>query len=235
MKKYKKSDLYSYSLGITLTFYLLEARAKHVNKVYVHSKYINSESYIKLLSLCNDNNIEIILNDKVFNILSEKENCYVIGEFTKYDTALENDNHLLIVNPSNMGNLGTIIRSMVGFGVYNLAIITPSVDIFDPKVIRSSMGSLFKINFEFFSSLEEYLSKNNNNIYPFMLKSKSDLKKTNITSPFTLVFGNEATGLDDKYLLVGSPVVIKHSNEIDSLNITNAVTIGLYEATKNNF
>lgn len=236
MKKYKKSDKISYSLGITLTFYLLESKSEYVNRVYIHSKYEKNETYRKLIQLCADKKIEYIENDKIFNILSDKENCYVIGEFNKYESKLdEESNHLVLVNPSNMGNLGTIIRSMVGFGVFNLAIITPSVDIFDPKVIRASMGSVFKVNFEFFDDFNIYTKAYSNNMYPFMLQSNNNIKNNIFEYPFSLIFGNEATGLTNNYLEVGIPVIIKHNNEIDSLNITNAVTIGLYEATKNDF
>ncbi|MFA7366761.1 MAG: TrmH family RNA methyltransferase [Bacilli bacterium] len=236
MKKYKKTNNFSYSLGITLTFYLLENKPQYINKVYIHSKYERNETYYKLINLCEENDIEYLENDKVFNVLSDKENCYVIGEFLKYSGKLEkNSNHLVLINPSNMGNLGTIIRSMVGFGVFNLAIVTPAVDIFDPKVIRSSMGSLFKINFEFYDSFTSYQNEHNNNMYPFMLQTRTNLYKNDFVIPFSLIFGNEASGLDSSFLEVGTPLIIKHNNEIDSLNITNAVAIGLYEATKNDF
>ena len=50
--------------------------------------------------------------------------------------------------------------------------------------------------------------------------------------PFSLVFGNEGRGLDDDYLEVGKSILIPHSKEIDSLNLSLAVGIGLYEFTK---
>ena len=49
-----------------------------------------------------------------------------------------------------MGNLGTIMRTMVGFGMEDLAIIRPGVDAYDPKVIRASMGSIFHLRFAYF-------------------------------------------------------------------------------------
>ena len=56
---------------------------------------------------------------------------------------LDDANHVVLVNPGDMGNMGTIIRTMLGFNYSNLAIIKPGVDVFDPRVIRASMGALF--------------------------------------------------------------------------------------------
>ena len=133
-----------------------------------------------------------------------------------------------------MGNLGTIIRSAVGFGILNIAIIKPAVDLFSPKVIRSSMGAIFNVNIEYFDDFNAYL-KEKRNCYPFMLKATTSLSKVIIKEPYSLIFGPEASGLDDSYLNVGCPLIIRHNNTIDSLNLDNAVSIALYEFTKNDF
>lgn len=84
---------------------------------------------------------------------------------------LDDANHVVLVNPGDMGNMGTIIRTMLGFNYSNLTIIKPGVDVFDPRVIRASMGALFNINFEYFDSFSEYLDKYpKRNIYSLMLK-----------------------------------------------------------------
>lgn len=228
-----KDDKFSYTLGITLTFELLLHKSDKAIAIYIHSKY-NGESLEKLLLLAKEKKIEVIYSDKIFNILSQKENCFVIGKFLRYESSLEEGNHIVLVNPGNAGNVGTIIRSLVGFGFKNLAIISPGVDVFDTKTVRSSMGSIFSINFEYFSSFEQYQKKYNNNMYPFMLKAKTKLQETTFKCPYSLIFGNEATGLPDEFLKYHS-VIISHSNKIDSLNITMAVSIACYEATKENF
>ena len=235
MKKYKKSDEISYTLGTTLTMELLNKKIEYVTRVYIHSKLEKNDTYYKLIDICNKNNIEITLSDKTINTLSDKENCYVIGVFKKFKENIDfESNHIVLVNPSNMGNLGTIIRSSVGFGINNIVIIKPGVDIFDPKVIRSSMGAIFNINFKYYDSFNDYIkASNNRDYYPFMLKAKTNLKDVIVKNRFSLIFGPEAKGLDDSYLNIGTPVIIKHSKKIDSLNLDNAVAIALYEFTKN--
>ena len=233
MKKYKKSDTESYTLGTTLTLELLNKKIEYVKRIYIHSKQEKNDTYYKIVDICKNNNIEIIESDKTINTLSDKDNCYVIGVFDKFNTKIDNDsNHVVLVNPSNMGNLGTIIRSSVGFGINNLIIIKPAVDIFDPKVIRSSMGAIFNLNFLYFDSFEDYSKIYKREYYPFMLKAKTKLNEVEKKYPCSLIFGAEATGLNDSYLNIGTPIIIKHKDIIDSLNLDNAVSIALYEFTK---
>ena len=96
-----------------------------------------------------------------------------MGVFKKYENSLDHTkNQVLLVNPGDMGNLGTIIRVMLGFNYNNLAIIKPCIDIFDPKVIRASMGSLFSMNIKLYDSYKDYAQENQNLKFPFMLKAK---------------------------------------------------------------
>ena len=236
MKKYDKDDNMSYTLGTTLTLELLNKKVEYAKRVYIHSKQLQNETLDKILSICEKNNIEVIYSDKLINKVSDKDNCYIVGEFEKFNCEINyNENTVMLVNPSNAGNLGTIIRTCSGFNIKNLIIIEPAVDIFNPKVVRASMGAIFNINFELFKSFDEYKEKTNNVFYPFMLKSSTNLSKIEKKEPYTLIFGNEATGLDDSYLKVGNPVRINHTNNIDSLNLDNAVSIAAYEFTKKDF
>ncbi len=236
-KKYRKEDPISYTLGTTLTIELLKTRPEQVQTVYVHSDTDRNETYAMIESLCAEHGIALVQNNKAFNILSDKDNCFIIGEFRKFENPMEGDfPHVVLVNPSNAGNLGTIIRTAVGFGVGNLAIITPAVDIFDPKVIRASMGSFFHLHFGLFSDFSEYKKAYpKRSMYPFMLQSSQNLSETPIEGKYSLIFGNEATGLPDEYLHIGQSIRIAHSGDIDSLNLPMAVGIALYETTKETF
>ena len=236
MTKYEKEGNVSYTLGTTLTLELLNKKVECCNKVYIHSKQLQNDTLDKILNICNDNNIEVIYSDKIINKLSDKENCFIVGEFTKFECDIDyNENSVCLVNPSNAGNLGTIIRTCAGFNIKNLIIIEPAVDIFNPKVVRASMGAIFNVNFKYFKSFEEYKELTNNSMYPFMLKGSTKLHEVEKRKPFTLIFGNEATGLEDSFLNVGTPIRINHSNNIDSLNLDNAASIAVYEFTKENF
>ena len=239
VKRYKKENPETYCLGATVSMEYLNIRPQNVTKVYLHSAFCAEETKAKILEICKTCNIPVEVNDKVFQILSQKENCFVIAMVRKYSCDLDKDaSHVVLVNPSNAGNAGTIIRSATGFGVPDIAIIRPAVDFFDPKVIRASMGALSRVNFKYYDSWEEYANGDGAGVrhfYPFMLDGSKLLHKVKIEKPFSLIMGNEATGLPSAFAEVGQPVRIEHGNGIDSLNLPIATSIGLYEATKGTF
>lgn len=229
IKPYKKDADYSYTLGAFPTYELIMARPEQVRKVLMHSGYTDAS---KLYELCNKYNIKIEQNDKLITKLSDKENCYVAGVFNKYGCELSSTKpHIVLVNPSNMGNLGTILRTAVGFGIYDIAIILPGADLFHPKTVRSSMGALFKLNFRQYYSFAEYRQQfTRHEIFTFMLNGEKTLTLEQCPKAelFSLVFGNEATGLDASYQEVGTSILIPQSPDVDSLNLTIAVGIGAY-------
>lgn len=233
IKNYKKDSFYSYTLGAFPSIELLKYHSKDVIKIILHSSFSNEDA-INILNECRGN-AEMIINDKMISKLSQKENCYVAAVFNKYKMTLnENENHILLVNPMNMGNFGTIIRSALGFGFKDIAIIKPAIDIFDPKVLRAAMGAFFHCNITYFNNLEEYKAKYpTHKLYAFMLQAKTQLHQASFdtSSPITLVFGNESSGLPETYLDENS-IIINHSSEIDSLNLPTAVGIALYEANR---
>lgn len=232
IKSYKKDVPYSYTLGAFPTIELIQSRPKEVMKILIHSTYTDCE---KLEQICKNNGVCFEYNDKLIARLSDKENCYVVGIFTKYQCEIKaNKPHLVLVNPSNMGNLGTIIRTAVGFGIYDLAIITPCADIFNPKTVRSSMGSLFRLRVQFFSSFDAYEKEfKKHSAFCFLLNKEKTitLKECPKTQLYSLVFGNEATGLPQEFLSKGTSVMIPQSPDVDSLNLTIAVGVGLFHFT----
>ena len=229
IKPYKKGIEYSYTLGAFPTFELIKGQPESVQAVYLHSTFTDRDN---LVSLCNKYKIPVLTDDKLFHKLSDKENCFVIGIFDKYKCILDrNKSHIVLVNPSNMGNLGTIIRTALGMGIQDIALITPCADVFNPKTIRSSMGALFKLRHQYFDSFKEYREiYQKHDVFTFMLNGMNTLEIQNCprTDLFSLVFGNEATGLDDSFLKEGTSICIPQSPDVDSLNITIAVGIGTF-------
>jgi TrmH family RNA methyltransferase len=229
MKPYKKDADYSYTLGAFPTYELIKSRPEQVRKILIDTSFTDQDNLIKL---CKEYKIAYGHNNKLIAKLSDKENCYVAGIFDKYNCRLRSDKpHIVLVNPSNMGNLGTILRTAVGFGIYDIAIILPGADIFNPKTVRSSMGALFKLNFCQYESFADYRREfGNHEVFTFMLNGENTLtlKDCPKAELFTLVFGNEATGLDDSFLEAGTSIFIPQSPDVDSLNLTIAVGIGAY-------
>lgn len=231
IKKYRHSDEFSYTLGMTITMEALIRRSDLMNCVYLSSDIKINENVEKLKTLCAKNDIKVFTNDKVFNVLSQKGNCFVIGVFKKFQTQLNDNSHIVLVNPSDAGNLGNIIRTATGLGYENVAIIKPTVDAFDPKTIRASMGAIFNINIRYYDTIEQYINDfPNHKLYSFMLKASKLLNEQTFESPFSLVFGNEASGLPDQYAEFANPTIIPQTDKVDSLNLTTASCIAMYVA-----
>lgn len=231
-KTYKKESEYSYALGASVAIELLRARPEDCLSVIRSPGYTDKGGVIE--SLCEAHNIPIEQNQKLIGILSPKENCYVAAAFAKRRHVLDkNKPHVVLDQPSDMGNLGACMRSCAGFGVYDLAVIGAGTDACNPKAIRASMGAFFHMRFQYFKSIRGYLDiyQNNREIYTFMLKADHILQElaVNKAEIYSLIFGNEASGLDYvTYKDIGKSVVIAHTDKIDSLALPAAVSIALF-------
>lgn len=230
---YKSDNIHTYGLGATVAMEYLLKKRDAVKGIILHPGFRSEETIAKIKDICGDD-IPVSTEEKPFNILSKKDNCFVICVIEKKKGGIADGNHMVLVNPSNCGNLGTIVRSCLGFGVQDIAIVgKTAADPFDPKTIRASMGACASVRIEVFDEFEEYAKRfPSNNLYPFMLDGSTKLQETTINKPFSLIMGNEATGLDPSFQKIGQPIRIEHTSNIDSLNITIAASIGLYEATK---
>ena len=234
IKRYQKEFTYSYAFGAYPVIELLKSHPESVLKVLFKEDSFKDGNIPAIQKECEKRNIHTQINNKLIDKISVKENTYVVGVFKKYASKIkEDENHIVLVNPSNTGNLGTILRTMLGFDFKNLAIIKPAVDMFDPLVVRASMGAVFGINFEYFNNIEEYVSKfSSHHLYPFMLNGKSSVENVKFVKPYSIIHGNESKGLDEKYLELGESVYISHSSSIDSLNLSIAAGISMWEAVK---
>lgn len=236
MKIYKKSDETSYALGVFPTIELLKMRPEDVVRVVVHSSIDQNKGYSLIQELCEKHHIHIDIHDQTIQKLSPKNNCFAIGILKKYSSELKEGNHVVLVNPMDMGNIGTIMRTMLGFDYNNLVIIKPAADIFDPKVIRASMGAIFHLHIQYYDDFQSYYENyQHHEFYPLMLKGAQNIHHVSPLKIHSLIFGNESSGLDDSYLEYGQSVFIPHSDQIDSLNLSMALGLTLFHFSKNKF
>lgn len=198
--------------------------------VVAHSKGERSSGWEKLTALCEARGVPFVIDDRAVERLSHKGNVYAFGVFGKYDAPLSpTADHLLLVQPSDHGNLGTVARTLLAFGTRDVALIAPAVDIFNPHVVRASMGATFALRTSYFESLEAYRTAFSHTLYPFMLGASQQLQDIRFSAPYTLVFGPEGAGLPPGYADVGKSVVIPQSPAVESLNLAVAVGVALYE------
>lgn len=229
-----KSDLdYGYAPGAFPAMECLLHRAECARRVLLHSKAEGTEAALKLTALAEQLHVRVEIADKALARISGKENCFAAAVFSKFQDDLVQDRpHVVLHNPSDQGNVGTILRTALGFGVEDVALIRPCADVFDPRVVRASMGSLFSLRVKVYDTFEDYLAGHPGRaMYPFMLdgsRSLPDVLAENIPARWTLIFGNEGSGLPPAFAKVGQPVRIPSNEKIDSLNLSIAAAIGIY-------
>ncbi len=137
---------------------------------------------------------------------------------------------------SDPGNLGTIIRSCVAFGVDTLVLGTGCVSLYNPKVVRASEGLLFHVNIverpleEAIPTLQERGYK----IYATDVRRGTTLKNTTFSSRTAVVMGNEGAGVREEIKAICDEYLyIEMSSQCESLNVGVATSIILYELYTN--
>ena len=141
---------------------------------------------------------------------------------------------LVVDEIQDPGNLGTIIRSAVAFNIDTIVIGDNTVDVYSPKVIRSTQGMLFHVPIVFYSI---------DKLIPILKKLKIPVLATNVKygeevknltrdekQTFALIVGNEGNGVNPKYLELSDKFIYIPMNDVvESLNVAIATSIILYE------
>ena len=229
---YKNELDYSYAPGIFPSMECLSCRPEKVRRLLVHSSAAGREGVDRLCALATEHGIRVEVADKALARISGKENCYAAAVFGKFADEPEKDKpHIVLHNPGDSGNIGTILRTALGFGIGDVALIRPCADLFDPKTVRASMGALFRLRVKVYDDFETYrASFPERKLYPFMLDASVPLQEAVKDRPavWTLVFGNEGRGLPKEFAQLGQAVRIESNDKVDSLNLAIAAGIGIY-------
>lgn len=147
---------------------------------------------------------------------------------------LEIGNRLIILDGvQDPGNLGTIIRSAVAFNFDTVVLSRSTVDLYNPKVIRSTKGMLFNINIivreldKFINNLDGYV------IYGTDVVDGNNIRDIDISDKLGIVIGNEGRGISDSVRnLCNKFIYIDMNNDCESLNASVAASILMYEVNK---
>ena len=238
LSPYKSSLDYSYAPGVFPSMECLKHRPEQVRRLLLHSSAAGREGADRLKEAAEALNIRVEEADRALTRISGKENCYAAAVFEKFEDALgERTSHVVLHNPGDSGNVGTILRTALGLGIEDVALIRPCADLFDPKTVRASMGSIFSLRVKVFNGFEDYRKEfPERKLYPFMLDASVPLKEAVREAPavWSLVFGNEGRGLPKEFAALGQAVRIESNDKVDSLNLAIAAGIGIYEFMKKN-
>lgn len=222
-----------------------EAPADLLVKIYMSERFQNNNSeYVKELVKkqgISDDSIEIVA-DNVFDRMSQTQTPQgIMAVVRKKDNSLSDmlsGNPLLILveNLQDPGNLGTIIRMGEGAGVTGVIMSPNTVDIYNPKTIRSTMGSIFRVPFIYVQDFGEAVSecqKSGVKVYAAHLDGNNTYLGEDYSTPTAFLIGNEGNGLTDDITKQADTLIrIPMEGEVESLNAAIACTILTYEAVR---
>lgn len=157
---------------------------------------------------------------------------YGIGDIIAHDNCL----YVIVENLQDPGNLGTIIRMSEAAGVDGIIMSPNTVDIYNPKTIRSTMGSLYRVPFvyadDFAGTLEQMKSKGVE-LYAAHLEGSVEYTEPDYTKASAFVIGNEGNGLTDAVTnICSNRIRIPMAGKVESLNAAIAASVLTFEAAR---
>ncbi len=240
--------------GEKLSYEALENKLPITHIIVLESKKDTILPKIKsLISKNYDYEIELLLvSENVFSkISSEKAPQGVITVikyldfFKKLDIInkeefflKDSEKAIILCDLQDPGNLGSVIRSAVAFGVEHIILTESCADIYNTKTVRSAMGSLFRVKVTQLSALSDFIfaaQQNGRRVFAAELCDAAlPLDKCGIGSRDIVIIGNEGHGIPKEISLIcDSSVYIPISKKTESLNASVAAAIFMWEQNKN--
>ena len=227
---------------------VVEAPAESLKAVYIAESYENNpENQTVLTELRNKcESVGAVFEtvaDSVFKSVSDTQTpqgiMAVVGmpEYT-LDQLLDGEKtHLLILESiQDPGNLGTMVRTGEGAGITGVIMNKTTVDLFNPKTIRSTMGSIYRVPFyvtEDLSETMQLLKKKGVSLYAAHLKGEHYYTDEDYTKSCGFLIGNEGNGLSDEIANQADTYIkIPMEGQVESLNAAISATLLMYEANR---
>jgi len=200
----------------------------------VYEKLMEEEEYYKFF------HFEIV-SEEVFKKMSDTKTPQGImcvlekEEFELADLIAEKSGDvriLVLEGVQDPGNLGTMIRTAEGAGIDFILADKKTADLYNPKVIRSTMGSIFRVPFVYSDNLVQdvkMLKDNNITVYAAHLKGENYYNEEKFSNRSAVLIGNEGNGLSDEISECADKLIkIPMKGEVESLNAAIAAALLMY-------
>ena len=227
---------------------VVEAPVERLKAVYVAESFESNKENATILKELKDKCGKAdaayeVVADNVFKSVSDTQTpqgIMAIVVMPDYDLSelLRGDNtHLLILESiQDPGNLGTMVRTGEGAGVTGIIMNKTTVDLFNPKTIRSTMGSIYRVPFfvtEDLAGTMKDLQGKGISLYAAHLKGEHSYDEEDYTKACGFLIGNEGNGLSDEIAnLADTYIKIPMEGQVESLNAAISATLLMYEANR---
>ncbi len=219
-----------------------EAPVDRIHKVYITQSFLEKHKKDSLGMKFSLTGFELV-SDEVFAKMSDTRTpqgvlCLIRWPQYTLEGLLERKNGIFAVleDLQDPGNLGTIIRTGEGAGIAGVIMTRETVDIFNPKTIRATMGSIYRVPFVYVEDIAQAitrLKKAGISVYAAHLKGQQYYDAFDYTRGSAFLIGNEGNGLKDETAeLADTYVKIPMAGQVESLNAAIAATLFMYEAAR---
>jgi len=210
-----------------------------INTVFFCPQIISAETILKVVK---EENLLIPVQQNVFEKIAYRDSTGgIIAIVQQKKHTLENiqlrKNPLVLILEAveKPGNLGAVLRTADAANIDAVVICDPQTDFYNPNVIRSSVGCIFTTQIASSPSSETiaWLNKNKIQIFATSLESSTPYHKIDFTNSCAIIMGTESTGLSDAWIqIANSTVIIPMRGKIDSMNVSNAAAVLVFEACR---
>lgn len=245
-RKYREKNGEFIIEGLRIVEHALDNNV-HIGAVYYSDEILATSRGHTLLNRISYNNINLYkVNERVFREISTTDNPQgILGvvkrKYYNIDDIIDKEKLFLIVldRLQDPGNVGTIIRTADSAGVDGIIVLKGTVDIYNSKTIRSTMGSIFTtpiIHVDYPTNIVSILKSHNIDIVATDLNAKNYYFQMDYSNKNAIIIGNEAEGICQE--------LIEHSNikvkipivgNAESLNASIASGIIMYELVRQNY
>lgn len=199
---------------------------KDIPNQYIKQLLMTEHTYNKYPEIATKCSSLYILTDKVMNAISDtKTPSGVVAVCDKDIKVNDSTSCVVLDNLQDPGNAGTIIRTAVACGISTIYCYGDCVDLYSPKVVRSSMGGIFFVNVKRLDNKEDIdcallvLDMAGENLFEF----------DNIPEKFALLVGNESKGVSKEMRAQADRIIsLPMSKNMESLNAGVSLSIALY-------
>ncbi|SDS30506.1 RNA methyltransferase, TrmH family [Formosa sp. Hel1_31_208] len=211
-----------------------------IKSVLFYSELISEEQVSSIIPA----DTELIeISKDVFQKLAHRdttEGVIAIANSKSHDIntiRFSSENPLILVAeaPEKPGNIGAILRTADAAHVDAVIIANPKGDLYNPNIIRSSVGCVFtnQIGLGSTNDIISFLKEHNISMYCAALQASVAYHTQDYTSPTAIIVGTEATGLSDAWIMSATQnIIIPMQGEIDSMNVSVAAGILIFEAKR---
>jgi len=228
--------------GIKITEEALKENAEIV-RVIVSEEFVSREDSVHLMKTIESRGCKcFILPEKLFKEISDTETPQGImavlrtRHFGIDEIVRENASLVILDAVQDPGNMGTIIRTADAAGFDGIIMSKGCVDVYNPKVIRATMGSIFRVPFNFSENLTDtirILKSKDIRVIAAHLKGDKNYFELDMDGNIAVVIGNEANGIsDDVTVLADELVRIPMVGRTESLNASVAAGLLMYEVLR---